>query len=219
MAQRTREPVAERSTSNEGGRERILAAALQAFAFRGYDGASTAEIARAAGVTQPLIHYHFASKEALWKAAVSAAMAQTMQPLVDAAAAADGVDGPERLRILIRRFVHITATAPELARIISYEGAQGGERLAWILRQPTSQGTASFLEELRRGMAEGWLRPLPPEHVGSALLAAAAYCFMVPASMRSLYDLDVTDPAVVAAHADTVAELFVRGLTPDEDLT
>lgn len=217
MAQRTRQPVVDRPAPAEGGRERILAAALEAFAFRGYDGASTAEIARAAGVTQPLIHYHFSSKEALWKAAVSAAMAAAAGPLLEARAAVEGLDGPERLRVLIRQFVLVAATTPQLARIVNYEGAQGGDRLAWILRQPISLGTTSFVDELRRGMEEGWLRPLPAEHVGSALAAAAAYAFMVPESMRTLYGMDVADPAVVARHADTVAELFLHGLLVGED--
>src|SRR5688500_11236961 len=56
-------------------RERILDAALQEFALRGFDGTTTASIARHAGVTQPLVHYHFRSKIALWKAAVRSAFA------------------------------------------------------------------------------------------------------------------------------------------------
>src|SRR5262245_36084658 len=50
-------------------RERIVAAALEAFAERGFDGARTRDIAARAGVNQGLITYHFASKDALWKAA------------------------------------------------------------------------------------------------------------------------------------------------------
>ena len=52
----------------ERGRERILRAALEEFAIRGFDGTTTAAIARQAGVTQPLVHYHFTTKVALWQA-------------------------------------------------------------------------------------------------------------------------------------------------------
>src|SRR5919206_179985 len=51
-------------------RKRILTAALEVFGERGFSGASTREIAARAGVTQPLVHYHFATKDALWRAAV-----------------------------------------------------------------------------------------------------------------------------------------------------
>src|SRR3974377_841976 len=51
-------------------RERILAAALDLFSERSFDGATTREIAGRAGVTQPLLNYHFRSKDDLWRAAV-----------------------------------------------------------------------------------------------------------------------------------------------------
>ena len=49
----------------------ILDNALNLFAKKGFDGASTREIADAAGVTHALIKYHFGSKEELWKEAVN----------------------------------------------------------------------------------------------------------------------------------------------------
>ena len=50
-------------------RERILVAALQAFAEKGYDGATTREIASRAGVNLGLLQYHFGGKPKLWQAA------------------------------------------------------------------------------------------------------------------------------------------------------
>ncbi|MBD2869867.1 TetR/AcrR family transcriptional regulator [Paenibacillus arenilitoris] len=46
--------------------ERIIAAAYKVLAERGYDEASTKEIARAAGVAQGLIGYYFSSKDLLF---------------------------------------------------------------------------------------------------------------------------------------------------------
>jgi AcrR family transcriptional regulator len=46
-------------------RERILAAAAQTFATRGYDGAGLDEIAASAGITKAVIYDHFGSKEEL----------------------------------------------------------------------------------------------------------------------------------------------------------
>ena len=47
---------------------RILAAAETVFAARGFEGASTREIAGSAGVNISSLHYHWASKEALYVA-------------------------------------------------------------------------------------------------------------------------------------------------------
>jgi AcrR family transcriptional regulator len=52
-------PAAERRTA-------IVAAATEVFASGSYAGSTTAEIARAAGVSEPIIYRHFASKRDLW---------------------------------------------------------------------------------------------------------------------------------------------------------
>lgn len=49
---------------------RILSAAEAVFAARGFEGASTREIAASAGVNISSLHYHWASKEALYVAVV-----------------------------------------------------------------------------------------------------------------------------------------------------
>src|SRR6266853_119157 len=53
-------------------RRAILDAALDLFSERSFDGAATRAIAELAGVTQPLLNYHFAGKEELRRAAVDA---------------------------------------------------------------------------------------------------------------------------------------------------
>src|SRR5215203_364894 len=52
-------------------RERILRAAIDAFARGGFHGASTREIADRAGVTDALLFYHFKNKADLYLAAVT----------------------------------------------------------------------------------------------------------------------------------------------------
>ncbi|MBV9595906.1 MAG: TetR/AcrR family transcriptional regulator [Chloroflexi bacterium] len=60
----------EQLTSGESRREEILASAIRNFAARGFDGASTREIAREAGAKHSLLFYHFRSKADLYLAAV-----------------------------------------------------------------------------------------------------------------------------------------------------
>ncbi|MDX2116087.1 MAG: TetR/AcrR family transcriptional regulator [Planctomycetota bacterium] len=59
----TRLPAAKR-------REQLLDTAVALFADKGYGGATTAELAKAAGVTEPIIYRHFASKKDLFIAAI-----------------------------------------------------------------------------------------------------------------------------------------------------
>ena len=90
MKQATRKTRRPRTVSADI-RERLLDAALVEFGAKGFDGASTRAIAARIGAHQPQINYHFASKEALWAAAVDhlfAELARVMDGL------AERVNGP-----------------------------------------------------------------------------------------------------------------------------
>ena len=62
-------PAAER-------REAIIRAAIPVFSSRSYAGATTAEIAREAGVSEPLLYRHFPSKRELYFACLESAWAE-----------------------------------------------------------------------------------------------------------------------------------------------
>ncbi len=47
-------------------KQALVDAAIKLFAANGFDATSTASIAQYAGVTEPLIHYHFKSKDGLF---------------------------------------------------------------------------------------------------------------------------------------------------------
>lgn len=57
-------------------RGEIVAAALRVFTGTSYARATTAEIAREAGVSEPIIYRHFSSKRQLWAACVDQAWAE-----------------------------------------------------------------------------------------------------------------------------------------------
>jgi AcrR family transcriptional regulator len=61
-----------RRPGNQDTREAILAAARQAFAERGYDGASIRQIATGAGVDPALVHHYFGAKDQLFLATMQA---------------------------------------------------------------------------------------------------------------------------------------------------
>jgi AcrR family transcriptional regulator len=61
-----------RRPGKQDTREAILAAAREAFAERGYDGASIRAIATSAGVDPALVHHYFGTKEQLFNATIRA---------------------------------------------------------------------------------------------------------------------------------------------------
>ncbi len=67
-----------RRLSSDERRRQILVAALAVFGARGYEGATTDEVARAAGVSQPYVVRLFGSKENLFLAAIEDALARLL---------------------------------------------------------------------------------------------------------------------------------------------
>src|SRR5437764_13948797 len=76
--------VAERKTKEER-REEILDAALPVFAELGLHGASTDEIARNAGISQPYVFRLFGTKKGLYLALVARCFRQTLELMQRAA--------------------------------------------------------------------------------------------------------------------------------------
>ena len=89
---RVRLPAAER-------RQAILEAAMRVFSQGSYAGATTAEIAREAGVTEPVLYRHFASKRDLYFACLDEAWTR----LKEAFAAVIAEVGPEQAPLAIGR--------------------------------------------------------------------------------------------------------------------
>jgi AcrR family transcriptional regulator len=69
--------VAKGRLSAEERRAAVLECACQIFAKGSYHGATTADIARGAGVTEPILYRHFASKRDLYLACLAEAWGET----------------------------------------------------------------------------------------------------------------------------------------------
>ena len=62
--------VMARPSNTDERRLQIMGALVKVMARRGYDGASVADIARAARLTPGLVHYHFKNKQEILLAAL-----------------------------------------------------------------------------------------------------------------------------------------------------
>lgn len=80
-------------------REQLLDSAAALFAQHGYARATTAQLARAAGVTEPIIYRHFASKRDLFVALIERTGEDTLREWE--ADLADATDSADRLRRLL----------------------------------------------------------------------------------------------------------------------
>ena len=138
--------------------ERVLDAALEAFADRGYEGTSVRELARGLGVSHNLIPQRVGTKDQLWYAAVERGFAALTVALVTAVEELDEADDLERLRALVVRFIEANAADPALLRIITQEAAAPGPRLDHLFTTYIEPVQVFGSDLLRRLKASGEVR-------------------------------------------------------------
>lgn len=205
-----RAPAPTASREEAGRRDRILEAALACFSERGFDGATTREIARRAGVNLGLIAYYFGGKERLWREAVERAFGDLREGLADALREAGGFDDRERLRLLVRRYVRWVARHPEFVRLMHEEGKRDSPRMRWLAERHVRPLFDTTVAALRAGQEQGFLpADIDPVHFHYILLGAVGLVFHQAPECRHLSGFETTDAAFVEAHADAVTHLFL----------
>jgi AcrR family transcriptional regulator len=162
------------SDPRTSARDRIYRSAARLYALHGFEGTSIRKIAEAAGVTKPLIYYHFESKEKLFSSLLDAALnrclgdareiaglkesaARKVQLLVEALAA-EARRAPE-----VTCFAQETLTMPvHLPLAFDYQ-ARGREYFDLI---------AGVIED---GRCRGEFRDVDSRHVAAVIVAAIGF--------------------------------------------
>ena len=180
-------------TATSGGRlaraerERLmLRAAGEAFAAHGFHGASMDEIARAAGITKPMLYRYFGSKEGLY----AAYLQMTGGELVDKVRAPDsrGESAQVRLRAGLRAFLtyvkehragwtvlHGEATAPADAQVAREVAELRGRIVRMLTTLFGDEAFAHAFTGAAESLATWWVnQPNPSVDDGTAILMRIA---------------------------------------------
>jgi len=128
----------------------ILAAAERVFAERGFKGASMSEIAAAARMPKPNLHYYFGTKEALYRAVLTDIL-ETW--LGEANAFVPDGDPATALAGYVRAKMRWSRERPHASRVFANEVIHG----ALFIGQYLSDDLRRRVEEKGR-VIEGWIR-------------------------------------------------------------
>jgi TetR/AcrR family transcriptional regulator len=189
-------------------RDRILAAAVDLFSERSFDGATTREIAQRAGVTQPLLNYHYKSKDDLWRAAVDSLFDLLGRAMDDRIHGLRGVDELTSAKLRVREFITFSARNPQLHRLITQECKADGPRMDYLVEhhvRPLYESTVELFEHLAR---DGVVPPIAAPHLYYILTGAGPTMFVLGPECRRLSGLDPQSDEVIDAHADAVCTLL-----------
>jgi AcrR family transcriptional regulator len=199
--------VTSRAQQRTATRERIVQAALEAFAEKGFHGASTRDIAQRAGTNQGLITYHFRTKDELWRAAADRIFTMLRNSLGERLAALESEQPQERAREAIRAYVRFAAAHPELFRLMVDEGKNSEDRMRWLVDTHLREGYDGFMRP--GGQRLGGLDERLLPHAYYVMAGAGSLIFAVAPECRRLTGLDPETEEAAETHAAFVARLLV----------
>ncbi len=134
-------------------REQLLDCAADVFSKNGYARATTAQLAKAAGVTEPIIYRHFDSKRDLFVALIERTARRAMEKWEQHLKDAD--DPAERLRVLIGDNPMVSEWGRESYRVILQAISEVDDPLIHAAIKHHIKGLHAFLmDELEHAQKE-----------------------------------------------------------------
>ncbi len=202
-----------RQRSRASIERRILEAAESVFAETGFNGATTAEIARRAGIPKANLHYYFNTKDELYQKVLTGVLNTWLHTADEITADAD----PARaLAHYITAKIELARAQPIPSRVFANEIIHGAPHLGPYLETSLRNWVEQKTKVIKGWIAAGKMREVDPRHL----------LFMIWASTQTYADFASQISAVLGKEqlsaqdyksvANQVTEIILRGcgLTP-----
>lgn len=206
------DPPRQVAASELSGRERLLLAAASEFAMKGFDGASVLDIAKAAGVKQPLLNYHFGGKEGLWHAVLDAALSGPIDHWVRLYEESEGENPLDKLKRVLRIFGTHVARHPEVHQLIFKEVAQAGPRLDWLVSNHMRRFHDMLDDAISQCRRQGYLRDCPQAYASTLMTSMLTSVSSVHPLVQRLYGVKRMSAADAERYIDSVMDILLYGM-------
>ncbi|OZB18947.1 MAG: hypothetical protein B7X53_01670 [Hyphomonas sp. 34-62-18] len=199
------------AVTERSGREMLLEAAGELMSEVGSIDVSLHQIAKRAGVTAPLVKYHFGSKDGLLLALAQRDTAQSIKQLTELMAM--NLDPAAKLRIHIQGIIRTYSRFPYLNRLLEH-----------FLDDPEAEATrqiwSSFLMPLieaqkqivTAGIAAGQFRQVDYKYVYFLINGACQYIFSTRITLREMIGEKKVGQELAREYAAFAAETVLRGI-------
>ena len=197
-----------RTAAKGDTRGRILKAAIDEFAARGYDAAGVDRIARRARVNKALIYYYFANKRGLYHEILHTTLQGLVAPL---RLVVDGKgDANAKLAVYVDTLVEHLHSHPHLPPIMLRELADGGRHLdVGTLRQMLTLPPLLF-QLVGQGQDEGVFGPFDPLMLHFVLMGTAMLMASNVPIRKRIRRLGLAQPPLDTASTTALLQAVAR---------
>ncbi len=193
-------------------RNKLVAAASILFTEHGYEGVTTRDLEKEAGVQRGLLAYHFGDRESLWKVMADETFALMRNATADRLDLLQDLGPRERVSAVIRFYVRFSAEHPELARLLAQEARHDSWRIQYLVEEHISKIRDEMMAPLVNvlGMTDREF-----VHWYYLLAGGSSLIFSHAPECQLLFGVDSRQEEMVEAHADLMVKVLL-GETPAE---
>jgi TetR/AcrR family transcriptional regulator len=187
-------------------RQQLIETALDVFSRKGFDGATTKEIAVEAGVTEAIIFRHFPTKQALYAAIVQATRepAELEAWIESVKSFIDRNDDAGLFREIARVILACYRDDPRHERVMLYAALEGQRQTLLEHRRFSLPIMKMLTNYVARRQKEGALKPGPPKAVILAIAGMASHFAMVTGLFG--FDSGIKDDEMVDAFVNILMD-------------
>lgn len=198
-----------RPAIREENERALIEAAEQVFADEGFKGATTAEIARRAGVPKANLHYYFPTKDKLYRSVIE----RVLTAWLAAASSFDTSDDPKlALTAYIGAKMDLARSMPLATRIWSAEIMRGAPMIQDFLDTTLTEWVVSRERVVKGWIAAGRLKAIEPKFLFYMIWATTQQYANAAHEMATLNGgRPLDDKAFERAKAEAI-EIILRGV-------
>jgi AcrR family transcriptional regulator len=197
----------------EANRARIIQAALDEFAARGFKGASMDAIAARTHTTRALINYYFGSKEKLYIAVLEQVYGEIRE--AEGELDLDHLAPVDAMRRIVEFTYNYYLTHEGFVRLVVAENQARGRqfRKSKTMRTLNRPIIDRLSRVIARGQQEGRFRPdVDPVEIHKAMAALGMFNVTNQYTFGAIFQREMGSRGDVARRRDIVAEMILRYL-------
>lgn len=208
----TTKKKATKSTA-ESTAARIVKVATRIFAEKGFEGTSTKEICRLAGVNLAAIHYHFKSKENLYRHIISGIGTSAIESAVRVLQPAANLEEFKvRLKIFLSEAISAGTENPEVSLMIIRDAQTHGDVLMDLFKKTFGRIEEALTIFVSEGQKKGLLKSDIPTKVAVGFIhAQLIYAVGNQKLSKRIYGFELSDFERCQEWLDQFIEIFTEG--------
>jgi AcrR family transcriptional regulator len=187
----------------------IVDSAIKVFSEKGFRGTTTRELAAAAGVSEPVLYQHFATKRDLYAAIIDSKSHDVDKVVADLASYLETDDDVAFFRHLTELILDFYESDPAYLRLLLFSGLERHEMSDLFAERHSCAFVDQVVRYIQRRIEQGAIRPMDPILIATSFLGMVAQHGM--GRMLSSKDFPIPRQELV----EGMVGIFMKGIAND----